>query len=91
MLYVNYANAHHNKAIMNQQLTKKEIEKIQNSCFDNPAKMCAVAQVIVDTCQVVSVNTFADLNGKHRNTILGQKDRLTGITVDGRKFISVVQ
>ena len=76
---------------MNQQLTEKEISRIKDSCFKNTSKMCAVAQVIVDTCQVVSVNTFADLNGKHRNTILGQKDRLTGITVDGRKFISVVQ
>ena len=91
MLYINYANAHQVKTIMNQQLTENEIEKIQNKCFDNPAKMCAVAQVIIDTCQVVSVNTFADLNGKHRNTILGQKDRLTGVVVEGRKFISVVQ
>ena len=91
MLYINCATAHTTIFTMNQQLTEKEISKIKNACFKNTPKMCAVAQVIIDTCQVVSVNTFADLNGKHRNTILGQKDRLTGVVVDGRKFISVTQ
>ena len=91
MLYINYANAHQDKITMNQQLTLKEISKIKNACFKDTSKMCAIAQVIIDTCQIVSANTFADLNGKHRNTILGQKDRLTGVVVDGRKFISVTQ
>ena len=91
MLYINCATAHHCKIIMNQQLTEKEIEKIRNACFDNPVKMCAIAQVIIDTCQIVSSNTYADLKGKHRNTILKQKDKLTGITIANRKFISINQ
>ena len=76
---------------MNQQLTEKEISKIQNACFENPAKMCAVAQVVVDTCQVVSINTYSKLKGKHRNTILQQKDKLTGVEIEDRKFISINQ
>lgn len=76
---------------MSQQITDKEIEKIRSACFENPSKMCAVAQIIVDTCQIVSAKTLSEIKGKHRNTILQQKDNLAGITIENRKFISLNQ
>lgn len=76
---------------MKQELTNKEIKKIQNLCFDNSAKSCAIAQLILDTCQVVSVKTYSELKGKHRNTILQQKEKLTGVEIENRKFISLNQ
>ena len=76
---------------MNELLTEKELAKIQNMCFDNPAKMCAIAQEVIDTCQIVSSSKFAELKGKHRNTILQQKDKLIGVQIENRKYISLNQ
>ncbi|ANS04892.1 hypothetical protein [uncultured Mediterranean phage] len=76
---------------MRQQLTQAEIEKLQSLCFSNPAKACAVAQLIVNTCQVVSCSTYSGLKGKSKRTINYQSDKLTGIKIDGRNFVSVNQ
>ena len=76
---------------MNQRLTESEIRKIRDKCFENSSKMCAVAQIIIDTCQIVSVKQYSKLKGKHRNTILKQKDKMIGIEIEGRKFVSFVQ
>jgi hypothetical protein len=76
---------------MNQLLTDKEVDRIRKMCFNNPEKICAIAQEMINTCQIVSVNTFAELKGKHRNTILQQKDKFIGIEIEGRKYVSVSQ
>ena len=76
---------------MEQQLTDKEIEKLQNLCFSNPAKACAVAQVIMDTLQIVSCSTYASIAGKAKRTINYQADKLIGVEIDERKYISINQ
>lgn len=76
---------------MKQSLTKQETNKIQQMCFDDPSKMCAIAQLIIDVCQVVSVTTYSELKGKHRNTIIQQKNKLTGLKIEQRKYISLNQ
>ena len=76
---------------MNETLTQTEINKIRNKCFENPAKMCAVAQEIIDTCQIITIATYAKNGNKHRNTILQQKEKLTGIEIENRKYISLNQ
>ena len=76
---------------MNQQLTQKEIERIRDLCFSDPAKACAIAQVIVNICQVVSCNTFAAAKGKSPRGVHYQTTKLTGIVIENRKFISIIQ
>jgi len=76
---------------MKQQLTDKEIEKIKNMCFTDPSKSCAIAQLIIDYCQVVSCSTFSGLTGKSKRTINYQAKNLIGIKVEDRKYISVNQ
>ena len=76
---------------MEQQLTYKEIRKIQGLCFENRAKSCAIAQTIIDACQIVSCSTFAELTGKSNPTINYQADKLIGITIEGRKYIAFPQ
>lgn len=76
---------------MEEQLTPHEIEKIMTLCFTVPAKACAVAQLIVDTCQVVSCSTYSEITGTAKRTINYQAAKLTGIEIDGRKFISINQ
>ncbi len=76
---------------MNQKLTQEEVDKIQNLCFNNPAKSCAIAQIIIDTCQVVSCSKYASLKGKNKRTIQYQSDNLTGLNIENRKFISLNQ
>lgn len=76
---------------MNKHLTNIEIEKLQNICFSNPKKACAVAQLIIDTCQVISCSTFANIRGKNKRTINYQACKLTGVEIEGRKFISLNQ
>lgn len=76
---------------MKEQLTDKEIKKIQSMCFQNPAKSCAIAQTIVDACQIVSCSAFSELTGKSKRTINYQADKLIGIKVDGRKYIAFPQ
>jgi len=74
---------------MNQKLTPAEIEKIQNICFENPAKACAIAQVIINTCQIVSCATYARLKEKKKRTVLYQSSKLLGVLIEGRKFLSL--
>jgi hypothetical protein len=74
---------------MKQQLTPTEIRKIQNICFQNPVRACTVAQVILDTCQVVSCSTYARLHKKSKRTVLYQSKHMTGVNVEDRKFIAL--
>ena len=74
---------------MNQNLTDKEIDKIQKLCFENPAKACAFAQTIIDTCQVVSCSTYSKLKGKSKRTIQYQSGNFAGLTIENRKFLSI--
>jgi len=74
---------------MKQQLTDEEIRKIQKMCFENPIKACAIAQLILDTCQVVSCSTYAKLHKKSKRTVLYQSKYMTGVNVDDRKFIAL--
>lgn len=76
---------------MKQQLTEEEIEKIQNVCFSNPVKSCAIAQLIIDTCQVVSCATFAKVKNKSKRTINYCSQNLAGVEIEGRKYISINQ
>jgi len=76
---------------MTQQLTMEEIEKLRNICFLNPAKGCVIAQEIIDTCQIVSCSTYSELTGKSKRTINYKADKLIGVEIEGRKFISVNQ
>lgn len=76
---------------MNQELTTKEINRIQDICFDNPARACAVAQIIIDTCQVVSCADFAQIKGKSKRTINYKAHNLTGLRIKNRYFISINQ
>jgi hypothetical protein len=75
---------------MNQKLIQSEITKIQNLCFQNPAKACAIAQTIIDTCQIVSCSTYAKLTGKGKRTVLYQSPKMTGVNIEERKFVSLV-
>ena len=72
-------------------LTKIEIQKTQQLCFVNPAKACAIAQIITDTCGLVSCATFAQIKCKSPRTIQYQAENFTGIEIEGRKFISINQ
>jgi hypothetical protein len=74
---------------MNQYLTQSEIEKIQNLCFKNPVKACAIAQVIINTCQVVSCSTYARLKGKSKRTVQYKAKNLNKISIETRNFISL--
>ena len=74
---------------MNQKLTPEEIRKIQNLCFNNPTMACAVAQLILDTCQVVSCSTYAQLRNKSKRTVQYQAKTMNGISIENRKFISI--
>jgi len=76
---------------MNQILTQKEINKIQNMCFNNPAKCCAIIQLIADTVQLVGCSTFAKLNNKSKRTVIYQAEKLAGLKIENRKFISLIQ
>ncbi len=76
---------------MNKQLTEKEIKRIQSMCFQNRAKSCAIAQTIIDACQMISCSTYAELTGKSNRTINYQADKLIGIKIDGRKYIAFPQ
>jgi len=51
---------------MSELLTSEEIRRIQELCFRNPVKACAIAQVVADTCQLVSCATFAAAKGKSK-------------------------
>ena len=73
---------------MNQKLTQSEINKIQNLCFENPARACAIAQTIIETCQIVSCSTYAKLKNKSKRTIQYQSGNMTGLTIENRKFVS---
>ena len=73
---------------MKQQLTKKEIEKIQNLCFESTERACAIAQTIIDTCQVVSCSTYAKIKHKNKRTVLYKALKIPGITIENRKFVS---
>ena len=74
---------------MNEKLTQAEITKIQNICFENPAKACAIAQVIINTCQIVSCATYARLKEKKKRTVLYQSQEITGISIEDRRFLSL--
>ena len=90
-VYIACATAHNKQLTMNEILTQQQKTKIRQACFDNPLKMCAIAQVIIDTCQIVSTSTYAELKSKHRNSVLHQKEKLIGIEIENRKFISYIQ
>jgi len=89
--YIYNAQSRKNQTTMNQKLTQSEITKIQNLCFENPARACAIAQTIIDTCQVVGCSTYADIKNKSKRTVLYQSGKLTGITIEKRKFVSLNQ
>ena len=76
---------------MKEELTQTEIIKIQNLCFENPAKACAIAQLILDTCQVTSCSTYARLKNKSKRTILYQAGDMTGVSIEDRRFVSFIQ
>lgn len=76
---------------MNKELTEKEKENIRNICFTNPAKACAIAQEIINTCQVVSCATFASVNSKAPRTVQYQAKKLTGLDLPDRRYISINQ
>lgn len=76
---------------MNKQLTDIEKEKIRNLCFANPAKACAFAQEIIDTCQVMSCATYASVKGKAPRTVQYQAGKLTGINIEQRRYIALNQ
>jgi hypothetical protein len=76
---------------MKQQFTQQEIERTQQLCFNNPAKACAVAQLIADTCQVVSCATYAEIKGKSPRAVQYKAETLTGIEIENRRFVSVNQ
>jgi hypothetical protein len=73
---------------MNQQLTQKEIDKIQKLCLSNPVKSCAVVQTFIDNLQLVSCADFSELKGKSKRTILYQAKNKTGIELYGRKYLT---
>ena len=72
-------------------LTDVEIKKIRKLCFNNPVKSCAIAQLIIDTCGIVSCKTLAEYKKKSIRTIQYQADKLNGVTIENRKFISINQ
>lgn len=76
---------------MKQQLTQKEIERTQRLCFSNPAKACAVAQAIIDTCQIISCATYAKVEKMSPRTIQYKAKKMIGISVEDRTFVSIVQ
>lgn len=76
---------------MKELLTQTEIERTRQLCFTSPAKACAIAQLIADTCQVVSCATYAGLKGKSPRAVQYNATRLTGIEIENRRFISVNQ
>lgn len=75
----------------NQVLTDSEIKQIQDICFNDPVRACAIAQIIADTCQLVSCSVYAELEGKSTRTIQHQAKDLVGLTIENRKFISLIQ
>ena len=76
---------------MNKELTNEEIRKIQNLCFENPVKSLAVTQLILDTCQVMSCSTYAKMKNKSKRTIQYRADKMSGIVIEERKFVSLIQ
>lgn len=76
---------------MKQVLTPQEIEKIQNMCFENPQKACLVAQLIIDTCQIVSCPTYSGIKNIPKRTIQYRAKKMTGITIGNRNFVSLNQ
>ena len=76
---------------MKSILSEQEIKRTQELCFANPEKACAVAQVIADTCQLVSCATYAAANGKSPRAVQYHAAELTGIEIEKRKFISINQ
>jgi len=76
---------------MNKKLTSKEIERLQDLCFANPEKACVIAQTIINACQIVSCSTFSNLTGKSPRTINYQADKLNGVKIEDRKYISFPQ
>lgn len=76
---------------MNKELTNEEISKAQNLCFENPVKSLAVAQLILDTCQVMSCSTYAKMKNKSKRTIQYRAGKMSGIVIEERKFISLIQ
>lgn len=72
---------------MKEQLTDAEIKKIQNMCFHNPVKACAIAQTIIDVCQIISCASFSKLTGKSKRTINYQAENLIGIKIEDRKYL----
>lgn len=76
---------------MNQNLTEQERQKLFKLCIENPSKACSIAQQIIDNCQIMSISTFASIKNKSKRTIQYNSDKLTGITIEKRRFICLVQ
>ena len=74
-----------------QTLTDKEIREIKELCFSNPVKACAKAQIIIDTLQVKSCPTYAEITEKSPRHIQYIAESLLGINIEKRKFISLIQ
>jgi hypothetical protein len=72
-------------------LTEVEIEKIRILCFNNTEKACAIAQEIINTCQIISCRKFAEIRKKSVRTIQFQSKKLIGIVIAGRKYPSLNQ
>jgi hypothetical protein len=85
-------NAHpRNHKILKTMLSQKEKNKIIELCINNPQKSCAIVQTFIDSLQLMPCSTFAELKGKSKRTILYQSDKLTGISIDNRKFLTLIQ
>lgn len=76
---------------MKSILTNDEVKRVRKLCFENPAKACAVAQIIADTCGLVSCSTFAEVKSKKVRAVQYKADRLNGVTIDNRRFVSINQ
>lgn len=72
-------------------LTEDEIKRTRELCFNNPIKACAIAQEIINTCGIISCNTFSKLKDKSTRTIQYQAKNMIGVKIENRKFVSLNQ
>lgn len=76
---------------MDKHLSDTEKEKIFKLCLENPDKACAIAQEIIDSCQLMSCRTYAVLKDKSPRTVQYKAEKLRGISIEKRRFVSLIQ
>jgi len=76
---------------MIHQLTQEEKDKILDLVFSNPSKSCTIAQCFLDSLQVVSLSEYAKLHNKSKRTIQYRSEKLEGVTIGSRRFVSFIQ